>query len=299
MFYKRKSCSDENVCIRLKNFCPDLTQSYKDCRNLTKEKKPPLCKGRWLEEPEGLYGKENNSWYLNANKGELMYKYILWDIDGTVLDFLASEAYAVRTLFKKYGLGECTDEMLRLYSQINVKYWGMLEKNQITKPQVLIGRFMEFFTEIGIDTSVAESFNADYQVTLGDHIEFVRYAEEALLYQKGKYVLSAVTNGTKIAQEKKLRMSGLDKIFDWIFISEDIGAEKPNGEYFKAVFEKLGVQDKSQVLIIGDSLVADINGGYMAGIDTCWYNPLGKPNTLGIPVTYQIDSLEKISEIVK
>ena len=228
-----------------------------------------------------------------------MYKYILWDIDGTVLDFLASEAYAIRTLFKKYGLGECTDEMLSLYSKINIKYWGMLEKNLITKPQVLIGRFMEFFEKVGVDTSVAESFNADYQVTLGDHIEFVKGAREVLLSQKGKYTVAAVTNGTKIAQEKKLRTSGLDKIFDRVFISEDIGAEKPNGEYFDAVFEKLGIRDKGEVLIIGDSLIADAGGGYMAGIDTCWYNPNGKENTLGIPVTYEIDSIDKVSEIVK
>ena len=44
-----------------------------------------------------------------------MYKYLLWDIDGTVLDFLASEQYAIRVLFQKYELGTCSDEMLRTY----------------------------------------------------------------------------------------------------------------------------------------------------------------------------------------
>lgn len=227
-----------------------------------------------------------------------MYKYLLWDIDGTVLDFLASEAYAIRALFQKYNIGECDDEKLRLYSQINVKYWQKLERGEMTKPEILVERFREFFSIIGADTSIAESFNLDYQVTLGDHIEFVGNAEEILLSQKGRFTLAAVTNGTKVAQEKKLRLSGLDKVFDSIFISEDIGAEKPSEEFFKVVFEELDVTDKREVLIIGDSLTSDMKGGFLSGIDTCWYNPKGKENTLGIPVTYEIDDLGKIEDIV-
>ena len=227
-----------------------------------------------------------------------MYKFLLWDIDGTVLDFLASEAYAIRTLFKKYNIGECTDEMLRTYSGINAKYWQKLEKNELTKPEILIGRFHEFFESIGVEKNIAEDFNRDYQVALGDYIEFVDRAEEILLMQKGKYILAAVTNGTKVAQEKKLHLSGLDKVFDAIFISEDVGFEKPNKEFFDYVFERLGIKEKKEVLIIGDSLSGDMKGGYDAGIDTCWFNPSGKPNILGIPVTYEIDELGKLIQIV-
>ena len=227
-----------------------------------------------------------------------MYKYLLWDIDGTVLNFLAAEAYAIRALFKKYNLGVCDDEMLATYSSINTKYWKMLERNELTKHEILIGRFREFFETIGADTSIAESFNLDYQVTLGDHIEFVDNAKEMLLSQKGKYVLAAVTNGTKIAQEKKLRLSGLDKIFDHIFISEDIGYEKPNKGFFDHVFASLGITDKSEALIIGDSLTGDIKGGFNSGIDTCWFNPSHKPNSLSLPVTYEIDDLGKLISIV-
>lgn len=228
-----------------------------------------------------------------------MYKYLLWDVDGTVLDFLASEAYAIKFLFKKYGLGECSDEMLELYSGINAKYWQKLERNELTKPQILVGRFREFFETVGIDASVAEGFNKEYQITLGDHIEFVGNAKDILLSQKGKYVIVAVTNGTKVAQEKKLRLSGLDNIFDDIFISENVGAEKPNKEYFDYVFQKLGIMDKREVLLIGDSLTSDMKGGYLAGIDTCWFNPNHTPNTLEIPVTYEIDDLDKVVEILE
>lgn len=227
-----------------------------------------------------------------------MYKYLLWDVDGTVLDFLASEAYAIRFLFKKYGLGECSDEMLKLYSGINTVYWQKLERNELTKPEILVGRFREFFEIIGADIRLAESFNEDYQVTLGDHIEFVDKAEEILLSQKGKYTIAAVTNGTKVAQEKKLCLSGLDKVFDAIFISENVGYEKPSGKFFDYVFEQLGITDKKEVLIIGDSLTGDMKGGFDSGIDTCWFNPRHKPNTLDITMTYEIDDLGKIEEIV-
>lgn len=227
-----------------------------------------------------------------------MYKYLLWDIDGTVLDFLASEAYAIRTLFEKYKLGKCSDDMLKLYSGINVKYWQMLERNELTKAEILVERFREFFEIIGVDVSIAESFNKDYQVTLGDYVEFVGNAKEILLSQKGKYMLVAVTNGTKVAQERKLRLSGLDKVFDRIFISEIVGVEKPNKAYFDYVFEKIGITDKRQVLLIGDSLTSDMKGGACAGVDTCWFNPWHKPNTQGIPVTYEIDDLDKIGDIV-
>lgn len=227
-----------------------------------------------------------------------MYKYLLWDIDGTVLNFLASEAYAIRALFKKYNLGECSDEKLELYSGINSKYWQMLERGELTKPEILVGRFREFFEIIGADTTIVEKFNRDYQITLGDHIEFIENAKEILLSQKGKYTLAAVTNGTKIAQEKKLCLSGLCEIFDAIFISENIGAEKPSKEFFDYVFEKLGITNKSEVLIIGDSLTGDMQGGYLSGIDTCWFNAAHKSNTMDFSVTYEIDHLDEIADII-
>lgn len=227
-----------------------------------------------------------------------MYKYLLWDIDGTILDFVASERCAIKELFKRFKLGECTDEMIQIYSKINVKYWDALARNELTKPEVLIGRFNEFFTLMNIDTGVAEDFNKAYQLALGDYCIFVKDAKEILLSQKGKYTIAAVTNGTKIAQTKKLKTSGLDKIFDSIFISEDVGFEKPNLEFFRCVFDALNIKDKSEVLIIGDSLASDIQGGINAGIDTCWYNPKHTENKGNLKITYEIDDLKKIEEIL-
>lgn len=227
-----------------------------------------------------------------------MYKYLLWDIDGTVLDFSESEAYAMRTLFRKYELGECDAAMLRLYAQINVKYWEALERNEMTKPEILIGRFREFFEVVGVDLALAEDFNKDYQIALGDHLVFVKHAEEILRAEKGDYVLIAVTNGTKAAQSRKLQRSGLDQIFDAVFISEDVGVEKPNRKFFEYVFHKMGISDERQVLLIGDSLTSDMRGGEIAGVDTCWYNPQRRVNTKNIRVTYEIDDLSELPKIL-
>ena len=227
-----------------------------------------------------------------------MYKFLLWDIDGTVLDFSAAEACAIRALFEKYHLGICTDEMLRTYSQINRKYWQALERNEMTKPEILVGRFREFFQLMGLDTTVAAAFNDDYQLTLGDYPIFMEHALDVLKQEKGKYLLVAVTNGTKIAQTKKLRMTGLDEIFDVVFISEDVGIEKPNVAFFDHVFRKIGLSDKSEALIIGDSLTSDMQGGNNAGILCCWYNPKGETNGKGLRIDFEIDHLSRVAEIV-
>ena len=72
-------------------------------------------------------------------------KAVLWDVDGTLLDFLAAERAAIKTCFSLFGLGECTDEMITQYSAINVRWWQALERGEYTKPEILVGRFVEFF----------------------------------------------------------------------------------------------------------------------------------------------------------
>lgn len=226
-------------------------------------------------------------------------KAVLWDIDGTLLNFIAAQKVALRKCFELHGLGECTDEMLVRYSAINHKYWQMLERGELTKPEVLVGRFRAFFESEGLDISKAEAVNDEYQVRLGDTICFENHALDVVLALKGKVAQYAVTNGTKIAQDRKLANSGLDLLLDDVFISDVIGIEKPNVGFFDAVWERTGRFEKEQCIIIGDSLTSDMQGGVNAGILTCWYNPNELENDTNLVLDYEIRDLNEVLDIIE
>ena len=132
---------------------------------------------------------------------------ILWDVDGTLLNFLAAEKAAIRSLFEEYHLGVCSDEMLKRYSSINKNYWEMLERGEIEKKALLVGRFRDFFEKEGIDSSLAAEFNEKYQLRLGDTIVYCDDSLEIVKSLRGKVKQYVVSNGTVIAQTKKLRLS--------------------------------------------------------------------------------------------
>ena len=227
-----------------------------------------------------------------------MIKVILWDIDGTLLDFKMAEKEAIRKCFEVLELGICSDEMLANYSAINKKYWEKLERGEISKPEVLIGRFLEFFESEGLNTELAEAFNKEYQERLGETVCFRDDSYELVKGLKSNYKQYAVTNGTKIAQDKKLSKSGLIHIFDDVFISEVVGVEKPGVGFFERVWDVIGHYEKDEVIIVGDSLTSDMKGGNNAGILTCWYNPMREKNDKDVHVDYEIDNLQLLSGIL-
>lgn len=228
-----------------------------------------------------------------------MIKVILWDIDATLLDFLAAEKAAIDFCFEKFGLGTCTEEMLKRYSVINRRYWEMLEKGEMSKPEILVNRFKEFFETEGLNADCAKDFNDIYQVALGDTICFRDNGYELVKKLKDQYKQYVVTNGTFIAQERKLRKSGIGELVEQSFISDLIGYEKPAMEFFDHVFENIGHYEKDEVLIIGDSLTSDMQGGNNAGIICCWYNPNHLENTKGVKIDHEIDNLWQLEEILK
>ncbi len=243
---------------------------------------------------------------------------LLWDIDGMLLDFHASERAAIRTLFEKYGFGECTDAMLTRYAAINDVYWQKLERGEMAKADILVNRYVDFFREYGLDETKAPAFNADYQLALGDTIVFMPGAEETVKALKGRYFQAAVTNGTLTAQTKKLRNSGLDRLLDAFYISDRIGFEKPDIRYFNCVFQQMPAQYaawqkenggageilsaetlKAACLMIGDSLTSDIQGGNNAGIRTVWFNPSGKEIKPGYHVDHMIRDVREIFDLLE
>lgn len=201
-------------------------------------------------------------------------KILLWDLDGTINDFLAMENYAIKKGFDRMNLGKCTDKMVSRYSQINVSYWEKLEKCEMKKDQILVDRFKDFFAEYGLPEQNAVVFNRNYQLDLGDKLVFIDGALEVLqkIKECKKIRQFVVTNGLVANQKRKLEGQELKPIFEYAFISDEVGFEKPNIEFFNAVFQKIGDIPKNQVMIVGDSLTSDIKGGNNAGIKTCWFN---------------------------
>ena len=121
---------------------------------------------------------------------------LLWDVDGTLLDFKAAEAAAIRSLFARYGLGPCPDDMLARYSTINQTYWKRLERGELTRPQILVGRFEEFFRREGLDGPDPAAFNEDYQRALGETVVYRDQSLELVAALKGKIPQYAASNGT-------------------------------------------------------------------------------------------------------
>ena len=223
---------------------------------------------------------------------------ILWDVDGTLLDFSAAEKAAVQKLFIEFGLGGCTDGMVARYSAINDAYWKRLERGEITKAEVLVGRYRDFFSELGIDPDLAEPFNARYQIALGDTVVYRDDSLNVVKALHGRVKQYVVSNGTIVAQTKKLERSGLGRWMNGIFLSEQLGAEKPSPAFFERVFAALPDIRKEDMLIVGDSLTSDMKGGLMAGIPTCWYNPQSLPRPADMAIAFEIQNLQQIYELL-
>ena len=221
---------------------------------------------------------------------------ILWDIDGTLLNFPAAQRAAIFRCFAEFHLGTCNEQMLAEYSEINHRYWGQLERGEITKQEVLEGRFREFFARYDLPQEIVPDFNARYQIYLGDTVCFEPYALEVVSALAGHVRQYAATNGTKVAQTRKLASSGLGNLLDGIFISEDVGAEKPSAAFYDTVLQQIGLRGR-QVLMVGDSLSSDMQGGRNAGLRCCWYNPSGKPQPDQPVIDDTISDLRQVLQI--
>lgn len=229
-----------------------------------------------------------------------MIKYLLWDIDATLLNFKKAEYFAMRDGFEKFQL-PIDESQIKNYNLINDKYWKRLERGEITREMVLHGRFREFFDGLNIayTDELIYDFNKFYQVELGNNIFFNDNAKETLKALEKTYKQYAITNGSIVAQKGKLKKSGLDKIFDGVFISEEIGIDKPNKEFFDIVFENVGSTDTREYLLVGDSLTSDILGANNAGIKNIWYNPEKKGKNLDVIVNFTICDLREVVEILR
>ncbi len=227
-----------------------------------------------------------------------LYSFVLWDLDNTLLDPHPPERASIRNCFRDFNLGQCTDAMLDTYPAINNRWWTMCERGEKSKEEILVGRFVEFLGQFGLRTDIAAEFASDYMERLGDTICPIDGAMETLKALKGRVKQYLVTNGVWASQRKKVQNSGIDKIIDGIFVSEDIGFEKPEKRIYQIVFERIGCDNPAEAIMVGDSLTTDIRGANNAGIACCWFNPKGKEKPSDIRVDYEIRRIPEVLGIL-
>ena len=224
-----------------------------------------------------------------------MIEYLFLDLDDTILDFKMAEYKALQGTLRAFGI-EPTAAVCSRYSQINQLHWEALERGELTRSQVMVGRFETLFREMEVEGDAA-ACSRRYMENLGEGHDFLPGALEAVKRLSRKYKLYAATNGTKTVQAKRIEGAGLQKYFQNIFISQDIGIEKPAPEFFEKCFERIPGFDPRRAMIVGDSLTSDIQGGINSGMVTCWVNPSHKVSTTVTP-DYEIENLSQLEALL-
>ena len=225
------------------------------------------------------------------------YKILLFDVDDTLLDFQKAEKEALRMLFEEKGI-PLTSEIEAQYKKL-IKVFGLLfEEGEINRDEVVNTRFSILFKEYGEEVD-GILFENNYRSYLEEGNHLMEGALQFINQIQSEYDLYIVTNGISKTQDKRLRNAGLHALFQDIFVSEDTGYQKPMKEYFDYVFERIPNFVPEEGLIIGDSLSADMKGGYEAGIDTCWFNPEKKLNHSEIVPTYEVQNFEELYALLK
>lgn len=227
----------------------------------------------------------------------MRYTTVLFDADGTLLDFSRSEDEAVRETMTLADIAP-DDEKVATYSRINDGLWKMLERKEIEKSVLLYRRFELFCEHYGY-TADARKMATDYMNLLSQKGYLLDGARELLASLKGKIKMYIVTNGVDFIQRSRYARSGLCDFFDGIFISGELGFEKPDPKYFECVERTLGGFDRESVIVIGDSLTSDILGANNYKLDSCWYNPKGKTNTTAAKPTFTVKSFDEMHALIE
>lgn len=226
-----------------------------------------------------------------------MLRFLFLDLDDTILDFRKAEYLALKKTLGEFGIVP-TDAVCARYSQINQEHWERLERKELTRAQVLVGRFAQLFSEMGV-VADPKAAAEGYAENLGIGHYFLPGAREAVESLAKKYSLYIVSNGTAKVQEGRLAHADITRFFGDIFISQAMGADKPDRLFFDNAFARIPDFDPSQAMIVGDSLTSDIQGGKNAGIRTCWVNPAHKVAPPHIVPDYQIEGISQLEALLE
>lgn len=226
-----------------------------------------------------------------------MIKTIFFDLDDTLLDFTRAERAALTRALTELDV-PATDAVLSRYHELNRQQWELLEEGKLTRPQVLTRRFDLLFAELGLRRSSQEACGR-YEGHLAQGHFFIPGAPELLAALAPRYDLYLASNGAAAVQHSRLDSAGIKPYFKDIFISEEVGFDKPSPAFFEAAFAAIPGFSRETALMVGDSLTSDIRGGHNAGIRTCWFDPHGRPGRPDIVPDYRVTALGQLAELVE
>lgn len=227
----------------------------------------------------------------------MKYEVILFDADDTLFDFKKSERHALKNTMVEYEIDYDEEYHLKIYQEINSSIWRDFESGVITQKELKIERFKRFSSALNTIFDASE-FSKSYTKHLG--LASFLYDESLELIENlhSNYRLAIITNGLTEVQNNRIRKSTISKYFEDIVISEEVKVSKPNPKIFELALSNIRHNDKSKVLMVGDSLTSDIQGGINFGIDTCWLNSSKSTNTSTIIPTYEISNIKDLKTLL-
>lgn len=227
----------------------------------------------------------------------MKYDVILFDADETLFDFKKSEKEAFKNTMIEFGIDYDENYHLKIYQDINTAIWKEFEEGLITQSTLKIERFARLATRLEM-TFDAQEFSTCYMKHLANASFLYEGALELVQTLSKVCTLSIITNGLTDVQTKRIGESVIAPYFKDIIISETVKVSKPDAKIFELALSRLNHENKSSVLMVGDSLSSDIQGGINFGIDTCWYNSTGLAHTKNISPTYEVANFEQLKAIV-
>lgn len=221
------------------------------------------------------------------------YQVYLFDADETLFDFRRAEGAALAIALHSFGIA-CTDEILACYHDVNDALWKQLETGRITRDVLKWTRFQQLADAMQLSLE-PHTANKRFMEALSTRADLIDGAADVCrsLVAHGK-TLCIISNGTTSVQRPRFARSGLAPCFHTLFLSEEIGVAKPDPRFFDAVFHAFPQVERSEMLVVGDSLSSDIAGGLAAGLDTCWFHPTGTPAPAKPKPTFSIRSLSEL-----
>ena len=227
----------------------------------------------------------------------MAYSFLLFDLDHTLVDFDTAEEVALTQFLQDQGVQDI-QAFKDYYKPMNQGLWKDLEQKKISKKDLINSRFAIAFAHFGREVD-GEEMALRYQDYISQQGQTFPGAEDLLakLVEKG-YLLYGATNGVTAIQQGRLKKSAITPYFKEIFISEQLGTQKPEPAFFDKVGQLISGFSKEETLMIGDSLTADIAGGNAAGIATVWYNPDHKENTSQVVPTYEVSTYQEIADLL-